>query len=236
MKLIALGDTHGRTDWRRIVSGNESDKLVLVGDYFDAKEDITAEQQMDNFRELLSYKQANREKAILLFGNHDYHYLDVVHETYSGFQKWKQAGIRELLREAMRENLLQMCFVHENYVFTHAGITKTWASNNNVDLTQGGKSIENQINDLFRHKPIAFGFTIGENFSFSGDDICQSPIWVRPNSLRKDRTDGFVQIVGHTPQRKLVIDDSIVLIDTLGTSGEYLVITDGEMAVGNPEL
>ncbi|MCU0352919.1 MAG: hypothetical protein MUD08_04140 [Cytophagales bacterium] len=60
MKLIALGDTHGRTDWKRIVSDNEFDKLVLVGDYFDAKEDITAEQQMDNFRELLSYKQANR--------------------------------------------------------------------------------------------------------------------------------------------------------------------------------
>ncbi len=133
----------------------------------------------------------------------------------------------------MRENLLQMCFVHENCVFTHAGITKTWASNNSVDLAQGSKSIENQINDLFRHQPIAFSFTIGENFSFSGDDTCQSPIWVRPNSLRRDGIEGFVQVVGHTPQRELVMDDSVVLIDTLGTSGEYLMITDGKMTVKN---
>jgi hypothetical protein len=43
---------------------------------------------------------------------------------------------------------------------------------------------------------------------------------------------GYIHIVGHTAQQKLKItDDEIILIDTLGTSGQFLCITDGEMSV-----
>lgn len=45
MKLIALGDTHGRTDWKEIVAETEFDKVIFIGDYFDTHENITPEQQ-----------------------------------------------------------------------------------------------------------------------------------------------------------------------------------------------
>jgi hypothetical protein len=32
-----------------------------------------------------------------------------------------------------------------------------------------------------------------------GDDITQSPIWIRPKSLERQPLDGYSQIVGHTP-------------------------------------
>lgn len=42
-----------------------------------------------------------------------------------------------------------------------------------------------------------------------------------------DAVDGYIQIVGHTTQNKInIVNDQFVFIDTLGTSGEYLVIED----------
>jgi predicted phosphodiesterase len=39
MKLIALGDTHGRSKWKEIVEKeNDADKIIFIGDYFDAKD------------------------------------------------------------------------------------------------------------------------------------------------------------------------------------------------------
>jgi len=227
MKIIALGDTHGRDTWKKITAGNDFDKIVFIGDYFDTHEAILPQRQMENFRDLVTYKRAYTDKVILLFGNHDYHYLRTADEQYSGFQYLHQTGIQELLHEAIDEELLQMCFVSGKILFVHAGITKTWCEANNIDV----KNIEQSVNDLFKYKPGSFRFTPGRNFSPYGDDICQSPVWVRPGSLLKDRVDNYIQVVGHTPQDKLVITDDVILIDTLGTSGQYLQIVDGIISV-----
>ena len=86
MKLIAIGDIHGRTIWQEIIEAQSFDTLIFIGDYFDSKEDIDPESQMVNFIEICRLKRANPDKVILLLGNHDYHYLDGVGEEYSDFQ------------------------------------------------------------------------------------------------------------------------------------------------------
>lgn len=48
----------------------------------------------------------------------------------------------------------------------------------------------------------------------------------------RDKIEGFIQVVGHTTQNKLVITDDIILIDTLGTSGEYLIWDNFQLSVG----
>lgn len=229
MKLIALGDTHGRSDWKLVVSNNEFDIIVFMGDYFDTDEDITPEQQKSNFEDLIEYKKANIDKVVLLFGNHDYHYLRTVNETYSGFQELHCTDITEMLHKALEAGLMQMCLIEDNYIFSHAGVTKTWLKNTGYT---GEDPLELFINDLFKYQPLAFGFTIGANNCPYGDDVCQTPIWVRPQSLEADCLDNFIQVVGHTTQNQLkVIDNKIVLIDTIGISGQFLCITDGEMTV-----
>lgn len=82
MKIIALGDTHGRTVWKQIVKENGFDKIVFHGDYFDTHERISARQQKENFKGIIAFKKANMDKVILLMGNHDYHYTDAVDEPY----------------------------------------------------------------------------------------------------------------------------------------------------------
>ncbi len=199
MRIIALGDTHGRPDWEHIIANETFDKVVFIGDYFDTHDDISPQQQKDNFKAIVAYKKANMDKVVLLFGNHDFHYLRTINEQYSGFQMWQKTDIQELLHAALDKDLMQMCFAHGKYLFSHAGVTNTWCINSRlVDAHTTMNDIVHNVNALFKFKPNAFKFTSGKNGSQYGDDVEQSPIWVRPKSLYMDKIDGYIQVVGHT--------------------------------------
>lgn len=225
MKVIALGDTHGRSLWKEIVSKHEdADKIVFIGDYFDTHGGgYSANRQIENFKDIVAFKKANMDKVVLLLGNHDFHYLNDVGEQYSGHQWHYRQDINDVLQPAVDEGLVQMSFVHDKYVFTHAGVTKTWVKNSGVDVD----NLQESINNLFKTDIKKFKFTVGPNFSNYGDDITQPPIWVRPESLLVDILDGKICVVGHTTQDKLTQVGNIILIDTIGTSGEFLTIIDG---------
>ena len=234
MKIIALGDTHGRAIWKRIVAKEVFDKVVFIGDYFDTHEGITAGQQKHNFEDIIQYKEANKDNVMLLFGNHDLHYLSAVGEHYSGFNRFHAADIEEMLLAALDNEYFQICFSHEHFLFVHAGITKTWCRNTlGEDYFEKGEIVEQAINSLFKYQPDKFRFTPGRRYDPYGDEVEQGPVWVRPDSLFTDRLDNFTQIVGHTVQEKLIPFSDVILIDTLGTSGEYLSIENGEMQIGN---
>ena len=104
MKIIALGDTHGRNYWQHIVSKNaDADKFVFIGDYFDSKEDISPESQILNFERIIEFKKSNHDKVILLFGNHDYHYTDNVpiKNKYSCYQFKHSHLISKLIMDSL---------------------------------------------------------------------------------------------------------------------------------------
>jgi predicted MPP superfamily phosphohydrolase len=222
MKIVALGDTHGRPYWKTVVETSDFDKVVFVGDYFDSRDFILEKQQIKNFREILAFKKSNPAKVVLLIGNHDFHYLPGIEDRYSLYQSSYAAEIGKILADAKNKNLLQMCYVYQRFLFTHAGVTKTWANANGIDI----EHIEDSINALFRNKPDAFKFTPGTNDSPRGEDITQTPIWVRQGSLQFDKVDGYTQVVGHTPQDILLLSTDVILIDTLGSTGQYLTIVD----------
>jgi predicted phosphodiesterase len=227
-RIVAIGDLHGRTQWVQIAEKeiDNVDHFIFMGDYFDSHDDISAEQQIDNFLEIVEFKKANMDKVILLIGNHDTHYMGFIPETYSGYQYGASKRINEILKEALP--LMQMCVVHDIFVFTHAGVTKTWASNTGIDISD----LENSINEKFIAQPRYFGFTMGDNWSQTGNDVTQPPIWVRPQALLSDALDDIVYVVGHTTVAKLGLMKelpNLILIDCLGTTGEYLYI-DGDIA------
>lgn len=226
MKIVALGDTHGRLNWKDIVAKEleSSDKIVFIGDYFDTHDDVSPEQQITNFMDILEFKVANMDKVVLLIGNHDFHYLSGINESYSGFQYGWSKSFNEILEPALAEGLMQMCYVHDKYLFTHAGVTNTWCLTHKVNRLPN--KIEDSINELFKTNKYAFYFQMGDNYSQSGNDVTQSPIWVRIPSLFNDGVDEFTFVVGHSTLKELTITDKIVGIDTLGVTGEYLIIED----------
>lgn len=223
MKIIAVGDTHGRDTWKKILEKEKSfDKWVFIGDYFDTHYDISVDQQIQNFKEILEFKKNNMDQVVLLLGNHDFHYLNEAQEKYSGFQAFKYVDINEILQPAVKSGLVQMCFTHGKYIFTHAGVTKTWALVNKIRTNH----LEEDINNKLHEDAAAFRFTMGYNYSQTGNDVTQSPIWVRIPSLFEDHLPDVKYVIGHTTQETLVITEGIIAIDTIGTSGEYLEIND----------
>lgn len=237
MRLIALGDTHGRLNWKEIVAKEleSSDKIVFIGDYFDTHDDISPEQQLSNFNEIVTYKRDNMDKVVMLIGNHDYHYMDLVSDNYSGYQRGYAKSFNEAIETALADGLMQMCYTHAHFVFTHAGVTRTWCTNNGLDINLRGLELEKAINNLFIKNRIHFSFQMGGNFSQSGNDITQPPIWVRPESLLSDMLDDIICVVGHTTVARLGLMDELpklILIDCLGTTGEYLIIENKIPSIG----
>ena len=230
--IAAIGDIHGRSEWQSILQKGY-DKVIFIGDYFDTHENIHGDEQLTNFIEILHYREVDSSIELLL-GNHDFQYLRGIKERYTGFQPDYYPQIQEVLHSALDNKYLKVCHQEGNIIFSHAGITTTWA-----EVLHDPPDLAMAMNQLFETKPEAFGFTpcakdkYSENVDPRGDEICQSPLWVRPGSLLRDKLKGYSQVVGHTPQSKLRIEDGIAFIDCLATSGEYLILRDGDFQVGS---
>ena len=70
MKTLVLGDIHGKTVWKDIIDSENPDKIIFLGDYVSTHDKISSSQQIDNLENILSYKEDNLDKVILLRGNH----------------------------------------------------------------------------------------------------------------------------------------------------------------------
>jgi hypothetical protein len=185
---LAIGDPHGRSFWKHYLDEKFSE-FYIIGDYFDSF-DISFARQYRNFRELCELaRQDSRIKLCL--GNHDYQYLgNVTGQLYSGYQEKHFFEIYSILEKNI--DLLKVVYVtHDNYIISHAGVS-SWFMNSMY--TAGAKNVEG-INEVFARDRNILNFN-GKNPY--GDDITQSPIWIRPSSLEKQPLPGYNQIVGHT--------------------------------------
>lgn len=219
MKIVVISDIHGKGIWKKIVRHNKSTLFIFLGDYFDSLS-IPFHEQMNNFKDIITYKRENQNKVLLLFGNHDYHYLPGIKERYSGYQKLHASAIENEISKVI--DIFQICYIHNKFLFSHAGITKTWCKDNNININ----NLEQSINNLFKINYRPFGFNLN-SYDNTGDDICQGPLWVRPHSLIEDMIEGYTQIIGHTRISAINITDSgIILTDVFDTRKEYLQIID----------
>ena len=221
-KTIVIGDVHGRDDWKHVLyHAKHYDKMIFIGDYFDSW-DIPAMEQMRNFREIVEYKRKYPKKVVLLYGNHDLHYL-LEREQYSGFQDKYQMMIKMLLEDA--KDVMQWAYEEGEYLFTHAGVTISWCEANNVDQDNVVQSINELPLTAFKFKGV----------DLSGNNVTQGPCWVRPQSLYQDRIAGHTQVVGHTQGPHIDIntmaDIPVVYRVDSPDSMEYLSIEDGEAAI-----
>lgn len=84
MKVLILGDIHGRKVWKEIIEKENADKIIFLGDYVSTHDGISEEEQIENLEEILSFKEENPEKVILLRGNHDVQHLGYYWARCSG--------------------------------------------------------------------------------------------------------------------------------------------------------
>lgn len=241
MRILVLGDTHGRGFWKSIKDIQKWDKIIFIGDYLDSF-DIDPETQIINFKEICHFKEENPDKAVLLIGNHDEHYFPFMGNSGTSGYNSKFAPTYGHLLETYKD-LLQMAHNEDNILFSHAGVGETWLKESYLNFPEdysfsSAKDIADKVNEVWFFKPLLFKFNGWEP---TGDNIGQTPVWIRPRSLMRDSgkmiENGIIQVVGHTSVTKILlpIEDArakFIMIDTLGTSGEYLIIEDGIFKIG----
>ena len=244
MKTVVLGDTHGRSNWKLAIYQEEPiDRIIFIGDYFDSFE-FSGVEQINNFKEIIKYKEDNPQvEVVMLIGNHDHHYFPEVGYTgTSGYQNKIAPSITQVIDE--NRHHLQMAYGFGEYLFTHAGVSPVFMDQVFGENDWSKENVVVDLNEMFRYKPKAFEFN---GFDAYGDNTTQTPIWIRPRSLmssnknyKKSLKKDYIQIVGHTGMRRLNLDESdkftggrYYFIDTMETSGQYLIIEDGKLSVGS---
>lgn len=225
MIVRAIGDTHGRQDWKRIPI-KDCDKLIFIGDYFDSF-DIPVEAQLANFLDILTFKRRFPYKVDLLWGNHDHHYSPYTTQTYSGFNY--NPAIRIHMEDALKKGMFYTAVEYDGVVYSHAGLSQTWMENNDLS------SID-EINEYYRSRPTAFDFQYGDverNKTLPdpyGNNKFQGPLWIRPSALIADANPA-VQVVGHTQHDQITNVKNIWFIDVLDSKKQYLNVQDSIITV-----
>jgi len=217
MKIIAIGDIHGQDVWKKIIKQEKTfDKVIFLGDYFDSfyNDGVT---QLSNYNDIRDFRDSNKDKVITLLGNHEYHYI-VPEEKYSGWKHSTNIIAKDILMEDFNLNKLKYIYKYKSLVFSHAGISKYWLKE--VAKTSLRSLQKNEVQLKY------FSFNMLKGYDPYGNTISNSPIWIRPYALSKNKLDKYTFIIGHTATKSggVEIKDgtSIIMCDCL--PNEYLVI------------
>jgi hypothetical protein len=242
MKILSIGDIHGRTDWVYLTHGgyteyhlwrtsvdaaggidtsdvwdlplSQYDKIIFVGDYVDSFtiNNVTIKH---NLLDIIHLKKTLGDKVILLLGNHDIQYF-IKGQMCSGYRAEMQYDLQLIFQEDL--DLFTMAYGFNGHLWTHAGVTDGWYTALLRDLyhpdyrfidivrERDPKTVADAINLAWelRHPTI---YNVDPDSG--GSSTWAGPLWVRPGTLKKHAIDGVVQVVGHTPQKKVVSDKTV---------------------------
>ena len=193
MKIMAIGDIHGRTKWKK-ANTEGVDKVIFIGDYVDSF-DESNELMVSNLREIIELKKAEPDKYVLILGNHDIQYLYYPDYRCSGFRAEIQIDLTELFRT--NRDLFQVAYQVGDYLFTHAGVCKDWY----IEFMPFMKDMEGEMADILNTlhhdreaQKVLFkaGYMRSKNYGAGGI------VWADKNETIDDMVYGLHQIVGHT--------------------------------------
>lgn len=126
MKIQVIGDIHGRTTWKNQIDLS-CDKIIFIGDYLDSF-NVEGDVIVNNFRDIINFKQSNPDKVVLLYGNHEFNYNTNPNENNqnrcSGYRYQLHWQLWQMLDTY--KDFFQIAYQIKNWLFTHAGVHKGW--------------------------------------------------------------------------------------------------------------
>jgi predicted MPP superfamily phosphohydrolase len=204
-----FGDLHGSNFWQAKIDMS-ADKIIFLGDYVDSRASLSDIQIIANLDELLSLKKYFPDKVVLLWGNHDVRYLrlkmctDDIH------------GYNWMLHKAFSkyEGLFQSAYQINNWLFTHAGLTRPFWR---FVLEGSGTDYASVINRVFSVNPSLFNMA---SYTRGGNDYFGSTLWADRRDFKDTNNwlENLNQIVGHSAVPNITINinktSQMVWIDT----------------------
>lgn len=235
MKILAIGDLHGKNVWKLIADPEKFDKIVFVGDYMDSW-DKADEEMTTNLLDLIEFKKANMDKVVLLLGNHDIPYMYSYHQFPCSGHRYK---MYPLWNQIFNDNqkLFQIAYQYKNYLFTHAGVTRKWyEAFKGLLNTMPSESLADQLNMLQYTAENKALHLVGH--LRNGRSKYGGVTWADQTELINWPLAGYHQIVGHNitfpPLHYRFMDEeahedcSITFIDCLDKAKQFLVLDDHE--------
>ena len=239
-RILVVPDVHGRLFWKEPVKKylNAVDRVVFLGDYLDPYEgeDGLADDIFENLMEIFELKQNNKEKVVLLKGNHDQHYASERFEELAGgtrmdLQNWNKyhqtfTEYKDMFQIADFELINGI-----PYVFSHAGLTLYWLKkvNENVwnlfdnKISVADPDIIEKINLLDDDgKGQDMLAVIGSKRSWFGEKT-GSILWadIEEHSINAPKAYGLnqvFQVFGHTRldgmYERMIVTDHLAMTDS----------------------
>lgn len=221
MKIISLGDIHGRPYWKKI-NPKDWDKIIFIGDYVDSF-NVPTEKILSNLRDIVQFKKKYKDKVILLYGNHDLSYAFWPDYLCSGFKPEMSFLYRDIF-DRNRE-FFQAAYQYKNYLWTHAGVSNKWLETykllfkNHFDLKDDLSNIAEVFNKVNKSSSQFVLHELGAKrggLRHSKGGIT----WADKTETLEGIPPGLHQIVGHTYLKEITTYNKI-----MGTTFEDRSIT-----------
>jgi len=218
-QVLVIPDVHGRKFWKRAVETHDSLPTVFLGDYVDPYPDdaISAEQTIENLKEVIEFAKNNVGRVQLLSGNHDLpYYTNFINSTRHDRIHHVEIG------EIFFKNRQLFAFAHQigDVLFTHAGLTSAYMATENVPTDA------DEINKMFAQRYERLMYVSRYRGGFSR---CGSIVWA---DLREwfdtdERPEGVFQVFGHTQSRRPFIEKGhFAMLDVAGQGAFIMTIPD----------
>lgn len=252
-KVLIISDVHARPFWKEATEkyDQECDKIIFLGDYVDPYQDegFTRKDAIRTLEEIIEFKLNNKDKTILLIGNHDAHYFIKNFPRSTRYDSSNAYKIKELYMQ--HRHIFQLAYEeiinNKKYLFTHAGLMNSWIERNKDII--GEPTVESLNNLLDNPRGISTLSEISNYRTWLGEKS-GSILWsdvrekidlddsIEYNIIPNDDSivDGYdYQIFGHTQlQEKPIITDKWACIDCrkafiLDENGTLTQVTDEKL-------
>lgn len=203
MKAVAIGDIHGRDNWKQLINDvDKYDKIIFVGDYVDSF-DVPNPVILRNLQEIIQFRRQYPDKVVTLMGNHDIAYMWYGETLYlnNGFRPEAAHDLSTLFRA--NHDIFDIAWQSGKTIITHAGITNGWMKHNTETIQHARKrynteTIAETFNMMSRN--YTYNRCLHQLSGKRGGPYEHGGItWADKLETEKDCLKGYTQVVGHTP-------------------------------------
>ena len=222
---IIVGDIHGNLDKaKRFLAHRPDQPHVALGDYVDSfRESFESQLQVV---ELLAASE-----AVLLWGNHDLHYLSNAPWRSSGFQHDHARQFRPLFDELLQRRRLVAAHWVDGWLCTHAGFAEGGSGLTPDGCCRGNTChLADCINNHFhaclsqhQSSPL-FNIPVARG----GHAPYGGIFWLDPFREKISLDPAYRQIFGHTEQKQPVVTERWVCLDTTNSDDIWVFDTETE--------
>jgi hypothetical protein len=204
MMAIVCGDVHGNVEKVKVFLAYKPEELhIALGDYVDS---FTEPQE----RQLLALQLLLDSKAVLLWGNHDLHYLFPIAPFIStGFQYGKEDKYFDVIT-AHKDRFLA-AYAVDGWLMTHAGCHVRLAKHK-TDVVQIAEMLNKKMTEYLAHPSVRPEGIFAIGLGRGGNNRIGGIFWY--DFKRETGLAPIKQIFGHTETPEPVVTETYVALDT----------------------